>query len=188
VLARGPLDTSLATRPRLVVAERSGTPRPVGTVSGRTPLRPLVPEAAAVRTVAVAALRTVTVAALRTVAVAALRTVAVAALRTVTVAALRTIAMAALGTVTVAALRTIAMAAVRTPVAATIAGIARVRTARGAGLIAAVPLGAGPSATIAFRGEPASVPSVSASLPAGPFPATARRARSAIARPAPVSG
>jgi hypothetical protein len=172
VLARGPLDTSLATRPRLVVAERSGTPRPVGTVSGRTPLRPLVPEAAAVRTVAVAALGTVTV----------------AALRTVTVAALRTIAMAALGTVTVAALRTIAMAAVRTPVAATIAGIARVRTARGAGLIAAVPLGAGPSATIAFRGEPASVPSVSASLPAGPFPATARRARSAIARPAPVSG
>ncbi|HXC84200.1 MAG TPA: hypothetical protein VNV62_20310 [Trebonia sp.] len=156
MLARGPLDTSLATRPRLVVAERSGTPRPVGTVSGRTPLRPLVPEAAAVRTVAVAALGTVTVAALRTV--------------------------------TVAALRTIAMAAVRTPVAATIAGIARVRTARGAGLIAAVPLGAGPSATIAFRGEPASVPSVSAGLPAGPFPATARRARSAIARPAPVSG
>jgi hypothetical protein len=157
VLARGPLDASLATRPRLVVAERSGTPRPVGTVPGRTPLRPLVPEAAAVRTVAVAALGTVAVAALGTVAVAALGTVAVAALGTVAVAA-------------------------------TIAGVARVRTARGARLIAALPFGAGPSVTIAFRGEPASVPSVPAGLPAGPFPATACRARSAIARPAPVSG
>jgi hypothetical protein len=149
MLARGPLGASLAARPRLVVAERSGTPRPVGTVPGRTPLRPLVPEAAALGTVAVAALGTVAVAALGTVAVAAVRTV---------------------------------------PIAATIAGVARVRTARGARLIAAPPFGAGPSVTIAFRGEPASVPSVPAGLPAGPFPATACRARSAIARPAPVSG
>ena len=173
MLARGPLGASLAARPRLVVAERSGTPRPVGTVPGRTPLRPLVPEAAALRTVAVAALGTV--------AVAALGTVAVAALGTVAVAALRTVAVAALGTVAVAAVRTV-------PVAATIAGVARVRTARGARLIAALPFGVGPSVTIAFRGEPASVPSVPAGLPAGPFPATACRARSAIARPAPVSG
>lgn len=149
MLARGPLATSRATRPRLVVAESSGTPRPVGTVPGRTSLRPLVPEAAALSSVAVAALGTF--------AVAALGTVAVAALRTVTVPA-------------------------------TIGGAARVRTARGARLMAALPFGAGPSVTIAFRGEPASVASVPTGLPAGSFSVTACRARSAITRPASVSG
>ena len=62
MLARGPLATSRATRPRLVVAESSGTPRPVGTIPGRTSLRPLVPEAAALSSVAVAALGTFAVA------------------------------------------------------------------------------------------------------------------------------